>query len=38
MDLASVLALIVALLIVVSGYFLFHDAPALGRSEDRRRR
>jgi hypothetical protein len=38
MDLALFLALAVGLLIVVSGYFLFNDAPSLGRSQDRRRR
>ena len=38
MDLSMFLALIVAVLILLSGYFLFNDAPALGRSGNRRRR
>ncbi len=38
MDLSSFLALIVAALIVLSGYFLFNDAPSLGRASGRRRR
>ena len=38
MDLASFLAVIVALLIMVSGYFLFNDAPRLRGSSNRRRR
>ena len=38
MDFASFLALAVALLIVVSGYFLFNDVPTLGNSGGRRRR
>ena len=37
MDLPSFLALIVAALIVLSGYFLFNDAPSLGRTGNRRR-
>lgn len=38
MDLPSFLAVIVAVLIVLSGYFLFNDAPRLGRTGSRRRR
>ena len=38
MDLPSFLAVIVAALIVLSGYFLFNDAPSLGRTGNRRRR
>ena len=38
MDLAMFLALIVAVLILLSGYFLFNDAPSVGRSGNRRRR
>jgi hypothetical protein len=38
MDLSSFLALIVAALIVLSGYFLFNDVPRLGRAGGRRRR
>jgi hypothetical protein len=38
MDLPSFLAVIVAALIVLSGYFLFNDLPTLSRSGHRRRR
>ena len=37
-DLTMILALGVALLIVLSGYFLFNDVPTLGNSSTRRRR
>jgi hypothetical protein len=37
-DLTTFLILAVAALIVLSGYFLFNDAPKLGGSENRRRR
>ena len=38
MDLTSILTIVVAVLIVVSGYLLFNDIPKLGRSGNRRRR
>jgi len=38
MDLTAFLTLAVALLIVLSGYFLFNDVPRLGDSGSRRRR
>ena len=38
MDLPSFLAVIVAALIVLSGYILFNDAPSFGRTGNRRRR
>ena len=38
MDLPSFLALIVAALIMLSGYFLFNDVPSIGRTRNRRRR
>jgi hypothetical protein len=38
MDLASFLSVIVALLIVASGYFLFNDVPRLRGLSSRRRR
>ena len=31
MDLATIMALVVALLILISGWFLFNDLPAFGR-------
>jgi hypothetical protein len=37
MDLPSFLSVIVALLIVLSVYFLFNDVPSLGNSGNRRR-
>ena len=38
MDLTVFLSVAVAGLIIVSGYFLFNDAPSLGGSSTRRRR
>ena len=38
MDLASILSVAVAVLILVSGFFLFNDVPRLGGSGPRRRR
>jgi hypothetical protein len=38
MDLSTLAAVAVAVLIAVSGYFLFHDVPTLGGSGTRRRR
>lgn len=38
MDLTSILTVVVAVLIVLSGYLLFNDVPKLGGSGNRRRR
>jgi hypothetical protein len=37
MDLTSVLAVVVAVVVALSGYFLFNDMPALGRGAGARR-
>jgi hypothetical protein len=37
MDLTTILTLGVALVVVLSGYFLFNDVPRLGSSQRRRR-
>ena len=37
MDLASVLAAAVAVVVALSGYFLFNDLPAFGRGSSARR-
>lgn len=37
MDLATFLAVAVALLVVLSGYYLFNDAPILGKGVGSRR-
>lgn len=37
MDLATILAVVVAALIVFSGYFLFHGVPTLKNDTQRRR-
>ncbi len=37
MDLATVLAAVVAVLVLCSGYFLFHDLPTLDKTPPSRR-
>jgi hypothetical protein len=36
-DLATLMAIVVAVLILLSGYFLFNDVPTFGRSPGKRR-